>query len=49
MQDIEALTDKILLIGKGRILLDGSLDDLIPILTSSNLAEVKAKIKQMLK
>lgn len=28
MQDIEALTERILLIGKGRILLDGSLDDL---------------------
>ena len=28
MQDIEALTGRILLIGKGRILLDGSLDDL---------------------
>jgi ABC-2 type transport system ATP-binding protein len=28
MQDIEALAQRILLIGKGRILLDGSLDDL---------------------
>lgn len=28
MQDIEALTDRILLIGKGRILLDGTLDTL---------------------
>ena len=28
MQDIEALTQRILLIGKGRILMDGSLDDL---------------------
>lgn len=28
MQDIEALTNRILLIGKGRILLDGSLEDL---------------------
>lgn len=28
MQDIEALTDRILLIGKGRILLDGTLDEL---------------------
>lgn len=28
MQDIEALTDRILLIGKGRILLDGSLSEL---------------------
>lgn len=28
MQDIEALTDRILLIGKGRILLDGTLDQL---------------------
>lgn len=28
MQDIEALTQRILLIGKGRILLDGSLDEL---------------------
>lgn len=28
MQDIEALTERILLIGKGRILLDGSLSDL---------------------
>ncbi|MBN1777314.1 MAG: ATP-binding cassette domain-containing protein [Clostridiales bacterium] len=28
MQDIEALTERILLIGKGRILLDGSLDEL---------------------
>ncbi len=27
MQDIEALTERILLIGKGRILLDGTLDD----------------------
>lgn len=29
MQDIEALTNRILLIGKGRILLDGSLGDLL--------------------
>ena len=28
MQDIEALTERILLIGKGKILLDGSLDEL---------------------
>ena len=28
MQDIEALTERILLIGKGRILLDGSLEQL---------------------
>lgn len=28
MQDIEALTDRILLIGRGRILMDGSLDEL---------------------
>jgi len=28
MQDIEALTDRIILIGKGRILLDGNLDEL---------------------
>lgn len=28
MQDIEALTDRILLIGKGRLLLDGKLEDL---------------------
>ncbi len=28
MQDIEALTDRILLIGKGKILLDGSLEEL---------------------
>ena len=28
MQDIEALTERIILIGKGRILLDGSLDEL---------------------
>jgi ABC-2 type transport system ATP-binding protein len=28
MQDIEALTERILLIGKGRILLDGSLEEL---------------------
>ena len=28
MQDIEALTERILLIGKGRILLDGTLDEL---------------------
>jgi ABC-2 type transport system ATP-binding protein len=28
MQDIEALTERILLIGKGRILLDGSLTEL---------------------
>ena len=28
MQDIEALTERILLIGRGRILLDGSLSDL---------------------
>lgn len=28
MQDIEALTERIMLIGKGRILLDGSLDEL---------------------
>ena len=28
MQDIEALTERILLIGKGRILLDGSLSEL---------------------
>ena len=27
MQDIEALTERILLIGKGRILLDGTLDE----------------------
>jgi ABC-2 type transport system ATP-binding protein len=29
MQDIEALTERILLIGKGRILLDGSLSELL--------------------
>jgi ABC-2 type transport system ATP-binding protein len=28
MQDIEAITDRILLIGKGQILMDGSIDDL---------------------
>jgi len=28
MQDIEAITERILLIGKGEILLDGSIDDL---------------------
>lgn len=28
MQDIEALTERIILIGKGRILLDGSLEEL---------------------
>lgn len=28
MQDIEALTDRIILIGKGKILLDGTLDDI---------------------
>ncbi|MDE6203702.1 MAG: ATP-binding cassette domain-containing protein, partial [Lachnospiraceae bacterium] len=28
MQDIEALTNRIILIGKGRILLDGSIDDI---------------------
>ena len=28
MQDIEALTDRIILIGKGRILMDGTLDDI---------------------
>jgi ABC-2 type transport system ATP-binding protein len=28
MQDIEALTDRIILIGKGRILLDGPLSEL---------------------
>lgn len=28
MQDIEALTERILLIGRGRILLDGTLSDL---------------------
>lgn len=28
MQDIEALTDRIILIGKGRILLDGTIDDI---------------------
>jgi ABC-2 type transport system ATP-binding protein len=29
MQDIEALTDRIMLIGKGRILIDGSFNELI--------------------
>ncbi|MDE6976561.1 MAG: ATP-binding cassette domain-containing protein, partial [Lachnospiraceae bacterium] len=28
MQDIEALTDRIILIGKGKILLDGTIDDI---------------------
>ena len=28
MQDIEALTSRIILIGKGRILMDGTLDDI---------------------
>jgi ABC-2 type transport system ATP-binding protein len=28
MQDIEALTERIILIGRGQILLDGSLDEL---------------------
>lgn len=28
MQDIEALASRILLIGKGRILMDGTLDDI---------------------
>jgi ABC-2 type transport system ATP-binding protein len=28
MQDIDALTKRIILIGKGKILLDGTLDDL---------------------
>jgi ABC-2 type transport system ATP-binding protein len=28
MQDIEALTERIILIGKGQILLDGSLEEL---------------------
>ena len=40
MQDIEALTDRILLIGKGRILLDGSLDDLMTRNTSKKTLTV---------
>lgn len=28
MQDVEALAQRVLLIGKGRILLDGTLDDI---------------------
>lgn len=28
MQDMEALTDRVILIGKGRILMDGTLDDI---------------------
>ena len=28
MQDIEALTNRIILIGKGRLLLDGTIDDI---------------------
>lgn len=40
MNDIEALTDRILLIGKGRLLYDGSLDDLRSKYEESNLDQL---------
>ena len=39
-QDIEALTNRIILIGKGQVLLDGKLDDLKEKLNSTNVEEV---------
>jgi ABC-2 type transport system ATP-binding protein len=40
MNDIEALTDRILLIGKGRLLYDGSLDDLRSKYEEANLDQL---------
>ena len=48
MQDIEALTNRILLIGKGRILMDGTLDTMKQMVpdTNASLDEIVAKLYQ---
>jgi ABC-2 type transport system ATP-binding protein len=45
MQDIEALTERILLIGKGRILLDGNLDDFKKHVSESKTLVIKYRGK----
>ena len=42
MQDIEALASRIILIGKGQVLLDGTLDDIRK--GGSNIDETVAKL-----
>lgn len=48
MQDIEALTNRILLIGKGRILMDGTLDTMRQMVpdTNASLDEIVAELYQ---
>ena len=46
MQDIEELTDRILLIGKGKILLDGNLESLKKHISTKKTIEIKFKGKQ---
>ena len=47
MQDIEALTQRIILIGKGRVLLDGTLEDMKEN-TNQSLDEIVASLYQKL-
>ncbi|WP_234124694.1 ABC transporter ATP-binding protein [Clostridium hydrogenum] len=43
-QDIEALTKRIILIGKGKVLLDGSIDELKEKFNESNMDEIVVKL-----
>ncbi len=44
MQDIEALSKRIILIGKGRLLMDGTLDDLKSVKAEDSIDEVIASM-----
>ncbi len=50
MQDIEAITDRVILIGKGKILLDGTLEDMKQAVAweSDNLDQIVAKLYRKL-
>lgn len=48
MQDIEALTDRVILIGKGRILMDGAFDELIKPTDDKSVEETLAALYEEL-
>ena len=48
MQDIEAIANRVILIGRGNVLLDGSLDDMRQAAKADNLDQVVANLYQKL-
>ena len=48
MQDIEAIANRVILIGRGKVLLDGSLDDMRRAAGADNLDQVVANLYQKL-